>query len=110
MADDKKPAPTIPGGIGETEFNSWKHHPVTKVYFQYLIDQRADIKDAAVASWESGKISLAIADEMRGAANTLKRAAEPDFAEVVKFYDEINQMKKQEMQADERDRDQGAEG
>ena len=99
MADDKKP--TLPSGIGEAEFNSWKHHPVTRAYFQYLLDQRADIKGAAVEAWEAGKLNLAISDEMRGAANTLKRSAEPDFAEVVRFYDEINQMKKEEMQANE---------
>ncbi|MDO8534868.1 MAG: hypothetical protein Q7S17_09035 [Xanthobacteraceae bacterium] len=105
MADEKKQATTIPSGIGATEFNTWKHHPVTKAYFQYLLDQRADIKGAAVEAWEGGKLSLAIADEMRGVSNTLKRAAEPDFAELVKFYDEINQMKKQELQADDNEKD-----
>ena len=111
MAEEQKTASTIPSGIGATEFNTWKHHPVTKAYFQYLLDQRADIKGAAVEAWEGGKLSLAVADEMRGASNTLKRAAEPDFAELVKFYDEINQMKKQEMQADEpTDGNQGTQG
>ena len=109
MAADKKP--TIADGIGETEFNTWKHHPVTRAYFKYLMDQRADIKAAAVEAWEGGKLSLAIADEMRGVANTYKRNAEPDFAEIVKFYAEIDQMKKQENEHDEQaDRVQGAEG
>ena len=98
MADEKKP--TLPNGIGESEFNSWKHHPVTRAYLKFLMDQRADVRDAAVLSWESGKISLAIADEMRGVANTLKRNAEPDFEEIVKFYAEIEQTKKQEPQDD----------
>ena len=98
MADEKKP--TLPSGIGEAEFNSWKHHPVTRAYLQFMLDQRADVKDAAVLAWESGKISLAVADEMRGVANTLKRNAEPDFDEIVKFYTEIEQAKKQETQDD----------
>lgn len=108
MAEDQKP--TIAGGIGETEFNTWKHHPVSKAYFQYLMDQRGDIKAAAVEAWEGGKLSLAIADEMRGCANTYKRNAEPDFAEIVNFYAEIDKMKKQETEPDEQaDRVQSAE-
>lgn len=112
MAEDEKSArKKIPGDIGETEFNAWKHHPVTKAYFKYLLDQRADIRDAAVDAWEGGKLNLAIADEMRGAANTHKRNAEPKFDEIIEFYAEIDQIKKQEMEANgQPDRIEGAEG
>ena len=100
MADEKKqPEPTIAGGIGETEFNTWKHHPVTRAYLKFLADKREDTRLAALDGWEGGKLSLALADEMRGVANTLKRNAEPDFEEIVKFYAEIEQTK-QEMQDD----------
>ena len=105
MADEKKP--TLPSGIGEAEFNTWKHHPVTRAYLQYLMDWREFIKGAAIEAWEGGNISLAVADEARGVANTLRNVAEPDFGEVVKFYES----RKQEMQDDESsDGKQSAEG
>mgnify|MGYP001563708204 CR=1 FL=1 len=99
MADEKKP--TLPNGIGESEFNSWKHHPVTRAYLKFLADKREDTRMAALDGWEGGKLNNALSDEMRGVANTLKLASEPDFGEIVQFYDEINQMKKEEMQANE---------
>ena len=97
MPDDKKPPePKIPGDIGASEFNSWKRHPVTVAYLNYLKAQREDVRLAALDGWEGGKLSLAVADEMRGCANTLKKDSEPDFAEIVTFYAEIDEMKKQE--------------
>ncbi len=108
MVSEKKPI--LPGGIGEIEFNAWKNHPVTRIYLKYLLDMRDDIKGAAILAWESGKLSLAVADEMRGAANYLKRVAEPEFDEVIRFYDEIDKMNQEKKDDERSDREPSAQG
>ncbi len=108
MADEKKP--TLPSGIGESEFNSWKQHPVTRAYLKYLSDKREDTRLAALDGWEGGKLSLALADEMRGVVNTLKLDSEPNFGEIVRFYDEIDKMKQEKQDDEQADGKQSAEG
>jgi hypothetical protein len=106
MADEQKPdepKPELPGGIGETEFNIWKHLPVTRAYLKYLADLSEDTKAAAVAGWIGGKLQIATADELRGRALTLSMAAAPDFAAIVGFYDELKTMEQAEQEANDPD-------
>lgn len=108
MAQDDRetaPVPALPGGIGEAEFNNWKHHPVTRCYLQMLLDWRETELLQVIQAWEAGRITLAGSDEARGLRNGLLIAANPDFETAIEFYErrraQIEQEKAKEVYGDE---------
>ena len=108
MADDEKEPvdirPEIPGGIGETEFNIWKHLPTTRAYLKYLGDKADDAERAALDQWRGGRLQLAQEDELRGVVNTGRLAAPPNFDAIVDFYNELKAMEQAEQEANDPDR------
>lgn len=73
-------------GLTDSDFNVWKHHPVSKIYLQYLGDYRAMLLRDLLARWEAGAITLDIEKEIRGRAMTLAELGELQFASIQKFY------------------------
>lgn len=86
-------------GIAEQDYQTWRHHPVTKVFIEYLRDYRADLIEAAAAQWLDGNLQIATADELRGRALAIGDIAELPFAAMIAFYQAINQ--KREDQEDD---------
>lgn len=74
--------------ITESEYQSWRHHPVTKLFLQYLGDYRESLIKEAVARWENGNLVLADEHEMRGRANTLREAVALQWHDIENFYGE----------------------
>lgn len=59
MADEQAEdgGPIIPDGVRELtdiSYATWKQHPVSRVFFQYLHDAREAIKRLHMEAWEAG--------------------------------------------------------
>jgi len=82
------PEPVRVKGLTEAEWNTWKHHPVTKVFRQFLADFRASLHGTLLQEWESGSLigKEARELEMRGRCLVLSELTDPQFAALVQFY------------------------
>lgn len=88
-------------GIAEQDYQTWRHHPVTKVFIEYLRDYRQDLIEAATVQWLDGQLQIATADELRGRALAIDDIAELPFAAMIAFYDNINKKREdQEINAE----------
>lgn len=75
-------------GLTEGDFQVWKHHPVSKIYLQYLGDYRAMLLKELLGRWEAGALTLETEKEIRGRVMTLADLVELQFASIQKFYQE----------------------
>jgi hypothetical protein len=75
-------------GIAEADFQSWKHHPVSKVYLQFLTDYRAMLLRDLLGRWEAGELTIETEKEIRGRTITLAELVELQFPSIQKFYQE----------------------
>jgi hypothetical protein len=73
-------------GISESDFQVWKHHPVSKLYLKYLVDYRAMLLNELLAQWENGVLTLDTEKEIRGRTLTLADLVDLQFASIQKFY------------------------
>lgn len=74
--------------LTESDFQVWKHHPVSKVYLQYLADYRKMLLRELLTRWEAGALTLDTEKEIRGRTLTLADLVELQFASIQKFYTE----------------------
>lgn len=72
--------------IKSDDFNRWKHHPVSKVYLQFLRDFSAQLVSHIHDEWLSGKLSLLDEKEARGRVLLLNELAELKFVSIQSFY------------------------
>ena len=84
-------------GVAESDFQRWKHHPVTKVFIRYLLDcaehwrrEQVDMLRVAPTAPEPFRLG-----EYKGAINTLAEIAATEFHHMLARYEE------QEPQEDE---------
>lgn len=75
-------------GLKEPDFQEWRHHPVTKVFLQYLADYRQTLRNVHLAEWEAGKDDRTRELEMRGRIGTLGELTELSFTDIATFYSE----------------------
>ena len=76
--------------ITKEEYQSWRHHPVTKVFLQYVRDFREQATQGALNDWLSGGRSFAeVSDVVRGQIHLLRDIEELEFASIEEFYKEI---------------------
>lgn len=75
-------------GILEPDYQSWRHHPVTRLLLQYFADQRAMLIKEAVGRWEAGGLTLLDEHELRARSLVLKELGDLPFAAIVDFYGE----------------------
>ena len=75
-------------GIGEQAFNSWKHHPVTKVFVRYLLDYERQIAERAIHALRNTPTAPDPfkSGVFQGEINAYAAIAELQFAELVEFY------------------------
>lgn len=72
--------------IAESDYQEWKHHPVSKVFLKYLADYREALLKTHVMEWEAGKLDEVRDLEMRGRVLTLADLTELQFASIEHFY------------------------
>ena len=77
-------------GIREADFQSWKHHPVSKVFLRYLADYRDTLRKHQLAVIENSPDPIApkAEGEYAGRVRTLDELANIEFSHLVQFYPE----------------------
>lgn len=83
-------------GITEADFNSWKHHPVTKAFRQYLLHFAESLEQGHLHRWKSGAMEQGKEDEAVGRVLILNEMAELEFHDIVEFYPETEQQEEHE--------------
>lgn len=68
------------------EYNIWKHHPVTKMFMQFLNDQRDAQLKYLLAAWEDGALTLMDEKEIRGRTALMKELTELEYSAIQAFY------------------------
>ncbi len=78
--------------MSETEFNQWRHHPVTAEYLRFLADQADNFRAAAADLWELGRLSDSNPDPnvnssvLRGRMMTLRELHGLKLSDMQDFY------------------------
>jgi hypothetical protein len=72
------------------QFNLWKHEPVTKWFFNYLINKRAFLKSAALEMWLNDPKVLN--ETLRGQIIELEEIADLPWDAIESFYKEREQI------------------
>jgi len=76
----------IVNGIAKSDYQSWRHHPVSRVILRYLKDKREFIERAALDQWIGGSIELAESKAMRGQIIELFELENMQFEALEAFY------------------------
>lgn len=75
--------------ITKEQFNLWKHDPVSKWFFNYLINKQAFLKHAALEQWVAGSQSFADCNQtVRGQIIELEEIVDLPFEAIEAFYQE----------------------
>lgn len=72
--------------ITKEQFGLWKHEPVTRFFFDYLINKRAFLKSAALDMWLGDPKSLT--ETIRGQIIELEEVIELPYEAISEFYKE----------------------
>jgi hypothetical protein len=72
--------------ITKEQYGLWKHEPVTKWFFDYLISKRAFLKSAALEMWLSDPKNLS--ETVRGQIIELEEICDLPFEAIEAFYQE----------------------
>lgn len=81
----------VVSGVTEQDFKLWKHHPVSKVVWQYCADYRDALVKQHLAEWMAGKNEEARDLEMRGRIAQLDDVAGLAFDSIATFYPQPEQ-------------------
>lgn len=55
--------------LDPVRFNQWRHHPVTRMFLQFLADQTHQDRQTLLALWEAKNLTPQVSDELRGRVN-----------------------------------------
>lgn len=73
-------------GLVKGDFDSWKHHPVSKVYLKFLEDYRTSLLNELITSFEAGVLIEKDEKEIRGRTLILKDLIDLQFSNIQAFY------------------------
>mgnify|MGYP001606481111 CR=1 FL=1 len=75
-------------GITEGDFQSWKHHPVSKLFFRYLRDFVGQARRDQLIAIENSKEAMSPKEqgEYKGAIKVLTELAEIEFSHLLALY------------------------
>jgi hypothetical protein len=83
---ERKRAEVDVKGVTERDFNVWKHHPVTKLFKEFLVDYRGALITRMVEQWESGALKLTDELEARGRVRAVQEMIDLEFGHVASMY------------------------
>lgn len=86
--------------ITKEQFGLWKHEPVTKWFFDYLINKRAFLRATALELWLADPSKLT--ETVRGQIIELEEITDLPFEAIEQFYKE-----REEIEEDASNRDTG---
>jgi len=73
-------------GVTQSDYQEWKHHPVSKVFRKYLEDYRAEIRKEILSQWEAGSLVAEVDKEARGRVLQLTDILDLEFSAIQQFY------------------------
>lgn len=85
MPQNDKPELDVKG-VTRQDYNNWKHHPVTKVFREFLQDYRGAMKARIVEQWEAGALKLTDELEARGRALAIREIIDLEFDHIAGMY------------------------
>jgi hypothetical protein len=71
--------------VGETEFQQWRHNPLSAAFLVFLADQAANFRQAAMDLWEAGRLGQE-SDVLRGRVMTLEEIGNLKLEAIQDFY------------------------
>lgn len=74
-------------GITQADFDSWKHHPVSKVILRFYRDKKDIMEQAAIQQWIAGVMTLGD-QALRGQIIELDELSNMPFEALIEFYGE----------------------
>lgn len=77
---------TEPVKLSSEDYALWRHHPVSKVFLQFMSDYANTLEREALDRWRSGTLKLIDEQEMRGRVLTLRELTELPLEAVKAFY------------------------
>lgn len=72
--------------LEETQFNQWKHHPVTEAFLKFLKDKADSYRRDLVFMWESNSLSDSDQNELRGRVLLLEELSNLPLVVIQNFY------------------------
>lgn len=73
-------------GVTQRDYNNWKHHPVTKMFREYLEDYRGAMTKRMVELWENGALKLSEEQEARGRMMAIREVIDLEFIHIASMY------------------------
>lgn len=73
-------------GVTRRDYNNWKHHPVTKMFREYLSDYRGALTKRMVELWENGALKLTDEQEARGRLMAIREIIDLEFGHIANMY------------------------
>ena len=83
----KPPLPLQLKGVQEQDHQLWRHHPVTKVYRQYLKDFREALRQALLDLLEAGNLDEHTKLKAEGKLQILNEMIHLEYDHLVLFYE-----------------------
>jgi len=72
--------------ITESDYQKWRHHPVTQMFLQYMRDWESETRTKMVNEWIAGNLTLDNEKEVRGWHKALTQLGELEFRSIEDFY------------------------
>lgn len=85
-AKQTAPNPPAINEITEANFNSWRHHPVTKLVMDFCAQKRGQIADQVLEMWANGTESETSREELRASWRTLAEFEQLQFAHLLQHF------------------------
>lgn len=85
MQQNEKPEAVVKG-VTRQDYNNWKHHPVTKVFREFLNDYRGAVKARMIEQWEAGALKLTEEQEARGRLMAIREIIDLEFEHIAGMY------------------------
>lgn len=81
MTDSLKPQ-----DLTEDNFGSWRRHPATKAFMQFLEDYAQTLADGHMNRWLGGKTEPDLEAEARGRVLTLREIVALEYNDIIERY------------------------
>jgi hypothetical protein len=86
--------------VTKEQFNLWKHDPVSKWFFNYLVNKRAFLKSAAIDIWMADPKNLS--ETVRGQVIELEEICDLSHEMIEAFYQERQEIHGTDPESSER--------
>jgi len=79
--------------LSEEAYRTWRRHPATKAWRQFLKDRAEELRESHLQRWEQGKPDSDLEAECRGRVNEISDVLDIEFAHIEEFYRDYSETK-----------------